>query len=328
VNLRLVVPYDVDQPTGGNVYDLALADALRQDGDEVDIVPCRPVDLATVLARPTDGVTVVDGLLACRQPDAVETARVAVLVHMPLALEDGPPERVAEAALGERRALRAATTVIATSNWSAQYLVQRHQVADVVVATPGVEPAPIVTGSQPPLLVQLAALLPHKDQLGVVAALSRVRDLPWNARLAGPLDRDVGYSAAVRDAIAAADLARRIELPGVMDRDAAWAGADLALLPSTAETFGMVVTEALARGIPVIVGEGGSAEALGRTAAGERPGVVIPSAEPERFASELRRWLSEPDYRQELRARALARRDTLEGWETTAGTVRGALLGT
>jgi glycosyltransferase involved in cell wall biosynthesis len=328
VNLRLVVPYDVDQPTGGNVYDLALADALRQLGDEVDIVPCRPVDLATVLARPTDGDTVVDGLLACRQPDAVETARVAVLVHMPLALEDGPPERVAEADVGERRALHAATTVIATSNWSAQYLVQRHQVADVVVATPGVAPAAIVTGSQPPLVVQLAALLPHKDQLGVVAALSRVRDLPWNARLAGPLDRDVGYSAAVRNAIAAADLARRIELPGVMARDAAWAGADLALLPSTAETFGMVVTEALARGIPVIVGEGGAAEALGRTAAGERPGVVIPSAEPERLASELRRWLSEPDYRRELRARALARRDTLEGWETTAGTVRGALLGT
>jgi glycosyltransferase involved in cell wall biosynthesis len=78
----------------------------------------------------------------------------------------------------------------------------------------------------------------------------------------------------------------------------------------------------------VIVGEGGAAEALGLTAGGERAGVVVPPADPQRLAAELRRWLSEASYRRELRAHALARRDTLEGWETTARTVRAALLDT
>ena len=73
-------------------------------------------------------------------------------------------------------------------------------------------------------------------------------DLSWRARLVGPDDRDPAYAAAVRDAVRTAGLEDRVEIPGAMTREAAWAGADLALLPSRVETFGMVVTEALARG--------------------------------------------------------------------------------
>lgn len=326
MRLRLVVPADVDTPTGGNVYDLAVADALRRTGDEVELLRCEPRALYDALRRPWPGRTLVDGLLACPQPRAVAASPVGVLLHMPLGLGTGPPnDRASELDRLERQTLHAATVVVATSHWSARYVARHHGLRDVAVAPPGADPAPVCAGSDPPLLVHLAALLPHKDQLGVVAALGRLTDLPWRARLAGPVDRDPAYAAAVRDAVRAAGLSDRVEIPGAMARDAAWAGADLALLPSRVETFGMVVTEALARGIPAVVSEGGPAEALGVTATGERPGMVVPAGDTDALTRTLRRWLTDRGHRDAIRVSALSRRTILDGWEVTARRVRQAL---
>jgi glycosyltransferase involved in cell wall biosynthesis len=327
LRLRFVVPADIDAPTGGNVYDRAVADALRRSGDTVELVRCEPRSLASALEQPWTGLTLVDGLLACPQPEVVAGARVGVVVHMAQALQTGlDPQRAGELEQLERRALQAARPVIATSRWTARYLARRHGLPSVAVAAPGVDAAALMAGSDPPLLVHLAALVPHKDQLGVVAALSEVRDLPWQARLAGPVDRDAAYAASVRAAVAAADLTGRIEIPGAMARRRAWAGADLALLPSLVEAYGMVVTEALARGVPAIVSAGGPAEALGLSPGGVRPGVVIRPGDTAGLARELRRWLSDEGQRTRLRAAALSRRPSLPGWDTTARVVRSALL--
>ena len=326
MRLRLVVPPDVDTPTGGNTYDLALAEALRAAGDEVELVSCDPPGVRDAVRRPWDGPTMVDGLLACPQPEVIRSARVAVLVHMPLALQTGlAAEEAAAINRREREALHAAAVVVATSQWSAGHLIRHHELADVAVARPGADPAPVGAGSDPPLLVHVAALLPHKNQLGLVAALSQLSDLPWKARLAGSVDRDPGYTAAVRSALDAAGLHDRIEIAGELPRDTAWAGADLALLPSLVETFGLVVTEALARGVPAIVSAGGPSEALGRTPTGDVPGVVVPAGDHDALRAALRRWLTDEKHRRHLRAAALARRETLEGWDNTADHVRRAL---
>jgi glycosyltransferase involved in cell wall biosynthesis len=326
VRLRLVVPEDVDEPTGGNIYDLALVDALRRGGDEVELRRCAPRDLESVLRQPWEGPTLVDGLLATPQPDALAAARVGVLVHMPLALETGlHRDRVAELDRLERRALRAAGRIVTTSNWTGRYLREHYDVSDVAVATPGVDSAPLVAGSDPPLLVQLAALVPHKDQLTVVAALAQVSDLRWQARLAGPTDRDPEYATAVREAVRAAGLVDRVDIPGTMPREAAWSGANLAMLPSLVESFGLVVTEGLARGVPAVVGAGGPEEALGVTETGERPGIVVPAGDPDALGDALRRWLTDEHCRDAIRSAALARRVTLEPWDVTARRVREAL---
>jgi len=326
LRLWLVVPADVDRPTGGNAYDLALAGALRAGGAEVMVTRCEPAGLETVLPETWDGPTLVDGLLACPQPQVVAEAGVGVLAHMPLALETGLPRgRAAELDRLEGEALRAARWVVTTSHWCARYVTEHHGVARVTVATPGVDPAPVSAGSDPPLLVHLAALLPNKDQLGVVAALSELADLPWQARLTGPTDRDPVYALRVRHAVRDAGLSDRVRVTGTMTREAAWAGADLALLPSRVESYGMVVTEALARGVPAVVGEGGAVEALGSAPTGEIPGAVVPPGDPSALASVLRRWLTEKAYRDATRRAALARRSTLEQWDVTAELVRTAL---
>jgi glycosyltransferase involved in cell wall biosynthesis len=100
--------------------------------------------------------------------------------------------------------------------------------------------------------------------------------------------------------------------------DAAYANADLFVLPSRAETYGMVVTEALARGLPVVASAvGGVPEALG-TAPGGLPGRLVPPDDPGALAAALRDWLTDPDLRERWRAAARARRESLTGWDETA----------
>jgi glycosyltransferase involved in cell wall biosynthesis len=83
----------------------------------------------------------------------------------------------------------------------------------------------------------------------------------------------------------------------------------------------MVVTEALARGIPVLATDaGGVVEALG-----DGPGLLVPPGDPAALASVLRRWFTEPALREDLRAAARARRDALTGWEVTTRSLSRVL---
>jgi glycosyltransferase involved in cell wall biosynthesis len=187
--------------------------------------------------------------------------------------------------------------------------------------------------------VAVAALLPNKDQLLTVAALASLQDLAWTASLVGADDADPGYAALVRNAVASQGMEQRLQLTGQLEGQALereWSRADLSLLVSRAETFGLVVTESLARGIPVIVREGtGAVEALGMVAerdaqpggkAAALPGTAIDlpgpeTSHPAMLAALLRRWLSDPGLRSSWRAAALTARDRLPGWDSTAGNV-------
>lgn len=115
--------------------------------------------------------------------------------------------------------------------------------------------------------------------------------------------------------------------------DAEWAAADLSLLISRAETFGLVVTESIARGVPVVVRAGtGAVEALAAgTPAGADDAAALPETavalgtDPAPLTQVLRRWLSDPGLRARWQATAVAARDRLPGWDTTALTVLDAL---
>ncbi len=138
--------------------------------------------------------------------------------------------------------------------------------------------------------------------------------------------------AHLRELIARYGLADRLHLTGPRsgaDLDASYAAADLMVLTSYAETYGMAVTEALARGIPVLATDvGGLPEAVGRAPDGGGPGILVPPEDPAALAAELRGWFGEPDVRRRLKAAARGRRAALDGWATTArslATVLGRL---
>ena len=110
--------------------------------------------------------------------------------------------------------------------------------------------------------------------------------------------------------------------------DRAYAAADLLVLPSRAETYGMVVTEALARGLPVVATDvGGVPEALGHGAEGTRPGLLVPPGDPAALGAALRSWLEDTDLRGRLRRAAWERRATLRGWDATTSVITDVLDG-
>jgi glycosyltransferase involved in cell wall biosynthesis len=350
VHLRFLVPANIRHNSGGNVYNARLAEGLRALGVEVEVLA---VDgswpeantndrrrLGGLLSERQAGtehtsgtVTLVDGLIACGAPDELEAAAAAghpawVLMHMPSPTH---PD-------GERRSLRAAAGVICSSSSAADHATKRHGVQGSRVALPGTDPAPVAAGSRPPHIVAVAAVLPNKCQLLTVEALTKVQDLEWTASLAGTPDADPVYAAQVRAAIDANGLGHRIQLTGqLMGQELAdeWHRADLSLLVSRAEAFGLVVTESLARGIPVIVRAGtGAVEALGMgnlAPQGQEealPGtaVVLPGPDhndPEVLAAVIRKWLTDATLRAEWQAAALAARERLPGWDTTARDVLG-----
>jgi glycosyltransferase involved in cell wall biosynthesis len=108
--------------------------------------------------------------------------------------------------------------------------------------------------------------------------------------------------------------------------EATYAAADLLVLPSRAETYGMVVTEALARGVPVLAtAVDGVREALGAAPDGSVPGVLVPPGNPGALAAAIRGWLTDAAWRAHLRASARARRDNLRGWDETIRMVSEVL---
>ncbi|MGY1639967.1 glycosyltransferase family 4 protein [Geodermatophilus sp. SYSU D00703] len=347
----VVVPGDVDDgavPSGGNVYDRRVCRGLPATGWTVHerAVPGtwpRPDDAAraalarTLTALPDGAPVLLDGLVACGVPDVVVPQagrlQLVVLVHLPLGDERGQsPGAAAELAALERRTLRAATALVATSPWTAHRLVTRHglDVDRVSVAPPGVDPAPLAPGTEGGgRLLCVGAVTPTKAQDLLVEALAVAADLPWTCELVGSLRRDPACVTAVRRAVERSGLGRRVRLAGPRTGarlDASYAAADLLVLPSRAESYGMVVTEALARGIPVLAAAvGGVPETLGRDPDGRVPGLLVPPADAPALAAGVRRWLGEPALREELRAAARARRSELDGWEATVRCLTGVL---
>jgi len=292
-------------------------------------------DLARIISAIPDGATVlIDGLIA--SPAAAQLLphadriRMTVLLHMPLAT--GPDaHHDASAQRSERVVLRAATGVVATSEWTRQQVLTRYSIParHVHLARPGVDqvaaPARPVRGH----LICVGVLGRHKGQDVFVEALAELGDLDWHCVLAGPLDRNPDFVAQLKTRVTHLGYGRRVQLTGVLTSAALshlYTTADLLVAPSRSESYGMTVTEALAHGLPVIAaGVGGLPEALGCTADGTRPGQLVPPGDPGALAAALADWLRDEHHRHRLRGAARQRRSTLRGWDQTTQEIATAL---
>ena len=340
--VHLVVPDGIDdraRPSGGNVYDRRVCTELttagwtvhehRAPGAWPDPGPRDEACVASLLDQvPAGSLLLVDGLVASAVPDLLtryaDRLRLVVLVHLPLGVAS-PARRPAEA-----RMLASVRAVVVTSAWTGAWLVAHEGVpADrVVVAVPGTEPAALAPGTQSGgELLCVGAVTPTKGQDVLVAALAEVRDLAWQCTCVGSLEVESSFAEQLRAQVRDAQMEDRLRFTGPQsgdDLDAAYAAADLLVVPSRIETYGMVVAEALARGVPVVATTaGGVREPLGDGA--RAPGVLVPPDDPLALAAALRAWLGDADHRTRLRAAARARRPTLPLWTDTAGRVAAAL---
>jgi glycosyltransferase involved in cell wall biosynthesis len=345
--LHFVVPEGIDdpaRPSGGNAYDRRVARDLAAAGwtvhlHEVTAAPPRPDvrslgALAAAVGRIPDGALVLlDGLVASPAPEVLrsETARLklVVLVHMPLghdAADDGVRER-------EGAALATAASVVTTSAWTRRVLLELYGLPGdrVRVARPGVDPAELAAGTASAgVLLSVAAVIPGKGHDVLLGALAQLAGLRWQCRCVGSLERDPVFVKRLRRSLVEGGLDGRVRFPGAQagaELACSYAAADVLVLPSRAETYGMVVAEALARGLPVVAADvGGVQEALGRGADGTRPGLLVPPGAPGALGAALRAWLENPALRRRLRVAARERRAALADWSSTTAAVARVLL--
>jgi len=279
----------------------------------------------------------LDGLIASAAPETLvpqaHRLRQVVLVHMPLGHR--PPDDDAGAVRArEREVLTAATAVVATSAWTRRRLEELYALpaARVHVARPGVDAARAAPGTAAgDALLCVAAVTPDKGHDVLLDGLATAADLSWRCACIGSLVRDPAFAAGVRRRAQDNGLDDRVRFPGPRtgpDLDRAYAAADLLVLASRAETYGMVVTEALARGVPVLAAEvGGVTEALGHAADGTRPGLLVPPGDPAALGAALRAWLGDADLRGRLRRAARERRASLRRWAATTSDLAAVLAG-
>jgi glycosyltransferase involved in cell wall biosynthesis len=328
--VHVVVPDGIDdpsRPSGGNVYDRRVCGGLAASGwtvHEHRAASHPAAALADVLARVLDGgLVLVDGLVASAASEVIvpraRRLRLVVLLHMPLGVGCEP------ARPRERAVLSAVASVVTTSQWARQWLLDSYAMppSRVRVVEPGAEIAGLAPGSSTGgELLCVGAVTPTKGHDVLVAALAAVAELEWRCVCVGALDIEPGFVDDVRRRAERSGIGDRLRFTGPLtgpDLDAAYAGADVLLSASRAETFGMVVTEALAHGLPVVAGRvGGLPEALGRADDGERPGLLVPPDDPHALAAALRRWLVDPEQRERLRKAAQARRLGLPDWSRTS----------
>ncbi len=327
--VHFIVPEGIDdpaRPSGGNTYDRRVREGLAALGWTVREHAVPQTGHPALERIPDDAVVLLDGLIASPAPEALvphaRRLRQVVLVHMPL-----DDER-------ERAVLEAAAAVVTTSAWTRQRLTELYDLpADRMhVAEPGVDAAGLAPGTAAgDALLCVAAVTPGKGHDVLLDGLATATDLSWSCACVGSLDRDPAFADGVRRRARDDGLRDRVHFPGPRtgpELDRAYASADLLVLPSRAETYGMVVTEALARGVPVLAAEvGGVAEALGHGADGARPGLLIPPGDPAALGAALRRWLGEAELRDRLRRAARERRASLRGWPATTSVLAGVLAG-
>ncbi len=336
--LHVILPGDIDDPaspSGGNGYDRRICVGLVEAGWSVrehavpgawpQPSPAEQAALAEVFAGlPDDALVLVDGLVASVVPEVLagyaRRLRLVALVHLPR--DDDT----------EARALASVRTVVATSDWTREQLLRRYPLPPerVHVAAPGVDPAPPAPGSATgSALLCVAAVAAHKGHDVLVEALAGITDRTWTLTCVGSLHREPAFVDRLRARLTGHRLDPRVRLTGPLTGDrlaAAYAAADLLIHPSRGETYGMVVTEALARGIPVLAtAVGGVPDTLGHTATGVRPGLLVPPEDPAALATALRHWLDDPTLRARLRRAAAQRRTALEDWTGTTSRIDTAL---
>jgi glycosyltransferase involved in cell wall biosynthesis len=329
------IPGDIATPTGGYAYDRRVMALLPEHGVHVSHLALpgsfpEPTehDLATTArlfaATTPDAVLLIDGLAGGALPAALIDAldrRYVALVHHPLGVEHGlRPDRRAQLIARERHMLLRARMVVVTSAATGRLLHEDFGIANdrIAVAEPGVDPAPRVPATRmPPRILAVGAVSPRKGFDILVDALARVADLPWQATIAGSLTRNPAATANLRLTIAAARLQNRIALPGAVD-DAAlarlYAAADLFVMPSLLEGYGMALTEAMARGLPAI-----ATVACPAALTVPDPAVlkVLPG-DPVELAAAIRSVLCDPAIHARLREASWQAGQALPRWSDTA----------
>ncbi|MGE3402344.1 MAG: glycosyltransferase family 4 protein [Vicinamibacterales bacterium] len=341
----IVVPGRIDALTGGTIYDRRLCEGLRERGWQVTVVELdqsfpHPTPAALVQADASlralapGTVTLVDGLAFGAMPGIVgahaERLLFVAIVHLPLAQDVGLDGKVAARLEAEERlSLQSARLAIVTGDATREFLPQYGMPKSrIVLAEPGADPAPVARGSQSDVLGLLcvATINPGKGHTMLIRALAAAPHRQWHLTCVGSLTRHTRAVADLRRVLGECDLLDHVSLSGEMagaELERSYDQADVFVLPTMKETYGMAVAEAIAHGLPVVSTTTGAIPRL----VGRDAGLLVPAEDEPAFTEAIARVLTDEDLRRRLREGAREARTRLPRWQETFDTIAEALDG-
>jgi glycosyltransferase involved in cell wall biosynthesis len=299
---------------GGAHYINSLAPALRALGHQIDVIT------GDHPAFPPGAVPVIDGmLLPLLHPhlDAFIAADSLVLVHHVSAAagrDEGDRERIR---IIEREMLPRMRRAIATSQPVAARLQTEFGLAASTVP-PGAHDLPrTLPDPDDPVILAVGVLTRRKGHDLLLRAAERLTDLPWRLVIAGDAGREPAHPAQLAALAEELGLANRTTLladpsPDALER--AWSTATVFALATRWEGYPSAVAEALRRGIPPVVTDGGDAGAL----VGAGTGAVCPVDDLATFGKCLRRLLFDRDLRADMAEAAWQAGQKLPSWNQRA----------
>jgi glycosyltransferase involved in cell wall biosynthesis len=307
-------------PSGGNVYDAKLLEQSRRSAMPWASL-CWPMTERD--ARRCE-VLLWDSLLLGRVR-RLGRERLALLLHYLPSLQcDGA--QASDARAVEDRAAAEAAFFIATGRPLADIVRQRWPLQPVFVCEPGVDPVfrrrRSAKCAQAVALLTVASLSAAKGHEALLGVLERLCALPWRWHVVGADDPGSRVGTVLRERARHAGLGERVVFHGPLPQArvaAVMARCDLLLHPSRAESYGMVLAEAAACGLPALSFRVGAAEQLIRH--GEN-GLLAPAGDWDGFAQHLERFLTDPALRGAL---ARGHRRGIRSWEQTFAEVEAAV---
>lgn len=341
LTLYFAYPGDLATVSGGYNYDRRLIAELRNQGVTVQTLSlpqCAPTpsarDLQTITeefaALPDQALVMVDGLAFGVLDELAEAEarrlRLVALCHHPLALETGLDESLqAVLVTSERRALACARAVIVTSAHTGRIIEEQFAVpaGNICVALPGSEAMAFAPcAGSPTQLLSIASLIPRKGHDVLIRALADIADLDWQARFVGGDGFAPEWAAGLREQVQQSGLMDRITFTGAVDDlQTEYHNADVFVLPSRYEGYGMVFAEALGAGLPVVAARAGAVPDV----VPESVGMLVPVDDSASLARALRELLSDEALRRKLQSGARQAAKDLPGWADTAAIVKERL---
>ncbi|MBX9925853.1 MAG: glycosyltransferase family 4 protein [Hyphomicrobiaceae bacterium] len=284
-------------------------------------------------AAPPDAALMVDGLALGAIPadrlDAVKAPLIA-LVHHPLCLEAGlSADRAAALKQSETAVLARARQVVVTSSSMKRILVEDFGVPmpKVTVAEPGTDPAARATGTGTPFqILSVGAVSPRKGYHVLIDALAPLTEHDWRATICGATDRDPKTVAKLEAQIEAAGLSERVRLAGTVvpaTLQRFYDTADLFVLPSLFEGYGMVLAEAMARGLPIVTTTGGAAAETVPDAAA----LKVAPGDAAALSSAIDKTLRDKRLRARLADASWDTGRTLPPWTETTRRIAAVVMG-
>jgi glycosyltransferase involved in cell wall biosynthesis len=339
--LIFAIPGDLSILTGGYAYARRLLKELPHQG--ISIEPLRlpesfphptSADIAQTLyllqQRP-DALWLFDGLALGAFPPELLAAlpqRSLALIHHPLALEEGlTVKQVRAFHQSEKEALALMQGIITTSHTTADVLVKDYAVSPekLTIAEPGTDPAMRAKGTGSPFhWLAIGTVTPRKAFPLLVEALASLKDQNWFLTILGATDRNLEETHKLVAAIENHGLRERISLLGscsATECEPFWQTADAFVSSSLYEGYGMVLTEAMARGLPLVASTGGAASAT----VPEHVGIKVEPGDLDAMQQAMARMMKNAPFRRTCADSSWECRKTLPKWEETARHVSEAV---